>query len=157
MTLSMFVSFCGCHKLDSYKKDDNKAPKIYLYPMLQSEKSVVKDWESLKGKVVVLEFWATWCHACDKSFNHMNKLAEGLEDKPVQFISITNEETHKIEEYIKTNPIKGWIGIDEDNFTKRNFKITAIPQIVVIDKEGKIAAKTFPTELQIDNIRALLN
>ena len=45
--------------------------------------------DSLKGKVVVLEFWTTWCGPCVAAIPHLNELSEKYADKPVQFIAIS--------------------------------------------------------------------
>ena len=50
------------------------------------------DWASLKGKVVVLEFWATWCSPCVASLPHLNQLVESLDPAKFQFISIDDED-----------------------------------------------------------------
>lgn len=69
----------------------DQAPPIELQQLLQAPEGSGTTWQSLRGKVVVLEFWATWCPSCIKVIPHFNELADQLKDKPVQFIAITDE------------------------------------------------------------------
>src|SRR5882724_1084408 len=71
-------------------KAGTAAPDLGLTAVLQSPDGTNADWASLKGKVVVLEFWATWCAPCIAVQPHLNELTDEFKDKSVQFISITN-------------------------------------------------------------------
>lgn len=48
-------------------------------------------WEDLEGKVVVIDFWATWCAPCVKSFPKLNELEKVFADRPVAFFSVAYE------------------------------------------------------------------
>lgn len=65
------------------------APELELLKLLQAPEGIKIDSNSLKGKVVVLEFWATWCAPCIVAMPHLNELADKFKDRPVRFISIT--------------------------------------------------------------------
>src|SRR3954469_18979568 len=87
------------------------APKIEVAKVLQSPSVDAINLDKLKGKVVVLEFWATWCASCIPALKHMNELADEFKDKPIQFISITDENESKISQFLKKTPIHGWVGL----------------------------------------------
>ncbi|MEL7237484.1 MAG: redoxin family protein [Planctomycetota bacterium] len=110
----------------------------------------------LAGKVVVLEFWATWCGPCVASVPHLNELTEALADEDVVFISVTNEEQAKVEDFLKSRPITGWVGLDPDNSAAKHFNVRGIPRTIVIDREGNIAADTYPTRLNEEHLHAAL-
>ena len=114
------------------------------------------DADSLRGKVVVLEFWATWCGPCVGAISHLNELAEKFKGKPVQFIAITAEDKATIEIFLAKRPIKAWIALDTNNAMNKAYAVTGIPHTVVLDKEGKIAAITYPTTLTEKPINDLL-
>src|SRR5687767_11115878 len=61
-------------------------PPLYLEKLLQAPPDAKVDWDSLKGKVIVLDFWATWCKPCVEAIPHLNQLAKDLTDQPVVFI-----------------------------------------------------------------------
>jgi len=73
----------------------SNAPPIDLQQVLHAPEGARATLEGLRGKLVVLEFWATWCPSCVKAIPHFNELADQLKDRPVQFISITDHACHR--------------------------------------------------------------
>ena len=71
----------------------DRAPEISLKKLLQAPSEAEARLEALRGKVVVLEFWATWCGPCVSSLVHLSRLAERFKDKPVSIIAISSEES----------------------------------------------------------------
>ena len=58
-------------------------PAITLEEVLQAPAGARASWEALEGKVVVLEFWATWCGPCVAAIPHLNELSDKYKDKPI--------------------------------------------------------------------------
>lgn len=124
------------------------APDIKVEQLLQAPTGATTDLKSLRGKVTVLEFWATWCAPCVKAFKHMNEVAESVKGKPVQFISITDEaDAPLIREFLRDQPVSGWVGLDTDGSVFKAYRVGTRPHTVVIDAEGKIRAITYSTML----------
>jgi uncharacterized protein (TIGR03435 family) len=86
----------------------------------------------------------------------LNELAENFESKPVQFLSVSDEEEWKVKNFLKVNPISGWIGLDRDLSLLKAYGFKTIPQTVVIDRNGRIAALTSPQLLNAVLIKTLL-
>lgn len=120
------------------------APPLGLETLLQAPEGAVANWEALKGKVVVVEFWATWCGPCVGAIPHLNELAEKFKDKPVRFISVTDEKQSVISKFLKKRKMRSWVGLDTDKSMHRAYGITTIPHTFLVDKNGKIAADTAP-------------
>lgn len=118
------------------------APAMELEKLLQAPSGAVADLEKLKGKVVVLEFWATWCSPCIPAITHLNEMADKFKDKPVQFVAITDEDETKITEFLKIKPIRGWVGLDLDRSMFNSYQAIGVPHTVLVDQNGKIAAVT---------------
>ena len=122
------------------------APELSIEKFLQAPEGE-KSLSALNGKVVVLEFWATWCAPCVAAIPHLNQLNEEFRDKPVQFISVTREDEDVVAPFLKKKEMKSWIGLDTDRSVLKAYGIRSIPQTFVIDKKGIIAASLHPTEL----------
>lgn len=133
------------------------APAISLERLLQAPPETAGNWDSLKGKVVVLEFWATWCGPCVAAISHLNELADQLKDKPIQFISITDEDSETVESFLKNRPIKAWIGLDTNGSMFKAYGVQGLPHTVVVDENGRIAAISYPTALNEQNLNDLLS
>lgn len=107
---------------------------------------------SLKGKVIVLDFWATWCAPCVAAMPAMKEVEKRHPEVIFLFIA-TNETgqlpTKRVKTYVSTNKFPLNVLMDEPMKTsKQNFivasdyKVTSIPTKVVIDREGKLRFKT---------------
>ncbi len=114
------------------------------------------DAESLHGKVVVLEFWATWCGPCVAAIRHLNELAEKFKDQPVQFVALTAEDEATIKPFLTKRPIKAWVALDTNKAMNKAYGVVGIPHTVVLGKDGVIAAITHPTELTEQHLSDLL-
>lgn len=133
-----------------------KAPEPALERLLQAPESAEVSWEKLRGKAVVLEFWATWCGPCILAIPHLNELAEKFEGKPVQFIAVTNENAGTVERFVKRRSIRAWIGLDKDGSTNRAYGVKAIPRTFLIDAHGTIRAAMHPMALNEDVLNELI-
>ena len=131
------------------------APELGLKKILQAPEGTKSDLASLKGKVVVLEFWATWCALCIAQQPHLNELIEKFGDKPVQFISITNEDESKVASFLRRRTLKGWVGLDTDRSVQKAYDAFGLPKAVVVDQQGRIASVLNPrdlTEILLDQL-----
>jgi uncharacterized protein (TIGR03435 family) len=133
----------------------NRAPEITLETLLQAPQPRLGRLSELRGKVVVLEFWATWCDPCIEEIPHLNSLQDALAGKPVEFISISDEPKDKIEAFLKSHPMKGWIAADAKPAFEA-FGVRGRPATFVIDAKGNLAGRTYPAFLRAEDINAVL-
>jgi uncharacterized protein (TIGR03435 family) len=137
-------------------KPGTPAPALAFTHLLQSPAGAKADWASLHGKVVVLEFWATWCAPCIAEIPVLNALAGSLDPAKVQFISVDDEDPAVVEAFLKSKPISGWIGIDTSGKLYERFGVNARPTTMVVDPEGRIVSATIrPEQIKSDQILAL--
>ncbi len=147
--LLLFFVVAGIHAQEGRPptKVGDPAPPLHLEMLLQAPEASSTTLDSLKGNIVVVELWATWCSPCRMAQPHLNKLAIQYKDKPVRFISVTSEEEWRVKAYLSVNPIVGWIGIDRKNSFYKEFGFKTIPQTVLIDHKGCVAGILQPMQL----------
>jgi len=114
------------------------------------------DLKSLRGKLVVLNFWASWCAPCVEAVPHLNDLAAKFQRKDVQFVVITPERESEIKAFLQKKPLQTWVGIDPDQSTFDAYHVTTIPRTVIINRNGYVAGTTAPTLVTARIIDALL-
>lgn len=94
---------------------------------------------SLRGKVVILNFWATWCPPCRAEMPLLNNLYREFRNKGLEVVAISTDRSYTvIKDYMSKNPIDITILIDTDNKVSRQFKVFSIPTTFLIDRNGII-------------------
>lgn len=114
--------------------EGDEAPAFAL-PMLQSEGEF--SLASHRGKVVVLDFWATWCPPCVKGLPVVSGVTADLADKGVVFAAVNlMEDAQTVSAFMKK---KGWdfaVPMDAEGTVAEQFGVSGIPHSVIIDKQG---------------------
>ena len=96
----------------------------------------------LRGKAVVLDFWATWCSPCVAAIPKFNALVTQFDDRPVVFVSVTDEPEEVVRKFLEKHPIQGFVAIDADGSVFRQHNVKGRPFTVLIDRTGRIAGFT---------------
>jgi thiol-disulfide isomerase/thioredoxin len=104
--------------------------------------------ESLKGKIVLIDCWATWCGPCLKEMPHIKELYDKYHDKGFEVIGISMDEPsakERVKKLIKQKNIP-WPqrfegkGFEEDSFRKQ-YDIKSLPTVYLLNREGIIVDK----------------
>jgi peroxiredoxin len=94
----------------------------------------------LKGRVVVLDFWATWCGPCVAAIPSIQALADRFADKPVTVVGINQDrgDAEKVRRFLEKKKITFLQVTDPKGRVGRDYRVAGIPCTVIIDKEGVI-------------------
>ena len=129
------------------------APEITTTNWLNSKPLNLDD---LKGKVVVLEFWGTWCTTCIGLIPHHNELAKKYRASDLVFIGICDADgSEKMPEVAKRYGIEYPIAVDLKNATSEAYKADSTPDFYFIDRKGRLRWADIVTE-DVDHAIELL-
>ena len=90
-----------------------------------------------RGKVVVLDFWATWCPPCREELPHIEKLREEFAGQ-VQFFGVNDEESGTVKDFLRKQAYDLTVLLDGKKQVHREYGVSAIPTMFIIDKQGVI-------------------
>jgi thiol-disulfide isomerase/thioredoxin len=118
---------------------------------------IAKDWlnidkaptlAGMKGKVVVVEFWATWCGPCVAGIPHLNKLHEEYGSKGLVILSFTDQSKAGIDKFIKDKPMKYVLGTGSE--LSAEYGVEGIPHAFIIGRDGKLLWQGSPNDEEFD-------
>jgi thiol-disulfide isomerase/thioredoxin len=92
-----------------------------------------------KGKVIYLDFWASWCIPCRKSFPWMNELQKRYGSKGFKVIAVNlDQEQDKARAFLQKIPANFTVAFDPEGVSATAFKVKGMPSTYLIDRTGKI-------------------
>lgn len=96
--------------------------------------------DSVKGKVVLLQFWATWCKYCRRDQPDVDAIAREFADRGLLVLAVdVGESRKKVKKYLEETPRACKIVLTEDTNLAAMFAAKSYPLYVLIDREGDIA------------------
>jgi thiol-disulfide isomerase/thioredoxin len=119
--------------------ENKPAPDLLLAAMDGSPLKL----SELKGKVVLLNFWATWCPPCREEVPSMVKLNSKMAGKPFQMLAVSIDEGGKpaVESFLKSTGQSLPAYTDPTNKAAKTYGITGVPETFIIDRNGIIVKK----------------
>jgi thiol-disulfide isomerase/thioredoxin len=126
----------------------SRAPEISVQTWIQGEPVTLKE---LRGRVVLLEFWATWCKPCQEMFPKLRQLDEEYAARGLEIIALTRhymayrataesqeEELELMRKMTGEHGLAFRIGVAEDERTQEEYGATGLPTLALIDRRGVV-------------------
>ena len=109
-----------------------------------------KKWtfSELRGKVVLVNFWATWCPPCRKEMPDLDALYKRFEAKGFVVLGISDEDLKKVEPFISERKVSFPVLLDPGRKVNDLFVVEGIPKSFVYDREGKLVAQSIDMRTQ---------
>lgn len=96
----------------------------------------------LRGKVVLINFWASWCPPCVDEMPSLERLHRALRDKGLEVVAISVDESIEvIERFRQENDLSFTMLFDEDAKVAHGFQTFKYPETYIVDREGRLLSK----------------
>jgi thiol-disulfide isomerase/thioredoxin len=150
------------NELTKAKIETNKLKTGYavnITPSVEADKLFDAMIGKFKGKVIFVDFWATWCGPCRSGIERIKPLKEELAGKDIVFLYITGPSSPEGTWNNMIPDIKGEhyrVNGDEWNTLCGKFNVTGIPHYVLVDKEGVVAKNNGMPSYDLSALKAML-
>ncbi len=146
--LMLAVVSAGCSKKEEAGRAKGRAVKVVegsMAPDFEAKDLAGKEVKlsDLRGKVVLVNFWATWCPPCREEIPSMMMLNQSMAGKPFQMIALSIDEGGKaaIEQFFAKSGQSLPAYLDGEQKVAGRYGITGVPETFVVDKKGVILKK----------------
>ena len=133
-----------CNNETQAKIQANKSKTGYVLnetPKMEADKLFTEIMNKYKGKLVYVDFWATWCGPCRSGIERVKPLKEEMKDQDIVFVYLTNQSSPEQTYSAMIPDIKGEhyrLSTDEWNYLAAKFNISGIPHYVLVGKNGEV-------------------
>jgi thiol-disulfide isomerase/thioredoxin len=131
-------------------------PELATHPMAPPFEVTAMDGakfnlDAMGGRVVLIDFWATWCGPCNRELPHMRKIAKEFANDPLVIISVSwDNDEGKWKDFIAKNEMT-WVQYrDADHSLSNQFGINAIPHYFTIDSDGVLTAEMLGEDSDVE-------
>ncbi len=124
-------------KLDA--DDERRQQANFTLTELRGNTWTLKD---LRGKVVVVNFWATWCQPCRREMPDLEALYERFKDQGLVILGISDEDASKVKPFIAAQKVTYPILLDPGRKVNDLFRMDSIPKTFVYDRGGKLVSQS---------------
>jgi len=127
------------------EQDRNREKADFTLTDLNGKNWTLRD---LRGKVVLLNFWATWCPPCRKEMPDLEALYRRFEPQGLVILGVSDEDVDKVKPFIEQQGITYPVLLDPGRKVNELFQIQGIPKTFVYDRDGKIVVQSIDMRTQ---------
>jgi thiol-disulfide isomerase/thioredoxin len=148
----LLLSAAAAQAQDQQLKVGDAAPGLDIEKWVKGPETAIE-----KGKVFVVEFWATWCLPCKKSIPHLNDLYQEFEEDGLVVIGISDENAEVVGKFVKAQGEKMSyrVAVDRRAQTSRSWKeaakLSGIPAVFIVDRSSRIQYIGNPLETSFES------
>ena len=113
-------------------------------------------WDDLRGRVVIVDFFATWCGGCVAAVPHANELVDAFDSSELQYLFVNNQPPEVIEQFLQEHQVRPWVLLEDMGMTSATWAPSQFPLAVMVNPEGIVVAITRPTDITEDTVRDVL-
>jgi len=152
VAVALGTLFCGTISAQSPTYPPiNRAPTLYAThdfrgktaPQIEVQQWLTGPLPNLKGKVILVDFWATWCPPCRATIPELGQWQKKF-SKDLVVIGISDEKKSVVKDFMKTHPMPYNVGIDAKNKMSIEVGVQGIPHVMVISPDGIVRWQGFP-------------
>lgn len=125
-----------------------------LAPQLEVEHWLT-DAPNTRGKVLIVDFWATWCGPCKATIPHMNELANRFRPE-IAVVGLSDEGLGDLRSFVRQNEMQYAIATDTQGRMKNAIEVRAIPHVLVISPDGIVRFQGHPSSLTADLLEQIV-
>jgi uncharacterized protein (TIGR03435 family) len=126
-------------------KISDNVPDYQFDKVLNYSKSTINLREA-KGKILIIEFWGTWCGPCIPYLEHLNELQQKFKDD-IMVVGISDDTEERLNKFLLKRPVTIPLVSDPMNRSAKYFQVKAYPQTFIANRNGEIIAITHPSEI----------
>lgn len=131
------LAMAGCQTQGPPAKGD-MAPDF----VLQSTSGAVRKLSNYRGKVVLVNLWATWCPPCIAELPVLDRIAADYADKGLVILAVAGDEDPKtVHSFLAKSPVKFEVLLDPDGVIGTQYGITGYPETFFVDRQGRLSDK----------------
>lgn len=127
------------------KDDESRQNADFTLTDLQGKSWSLK---ALRGKVVLVNFWATWCQPCRREMPDLDALYKRFKDQGFVILGISDEDSAKVKELLAELKVSYPVLLDPGRKVNELFRIEGIPKNFVFDRNGKLVAQSIDMRTQ---------
>jgi peroxiredoxin len=150
--LLLFCTSFGCKRVEQGLNPGDAAPAVQL-KTLDGKDFDIKDFS---GKVVLLNFWATWCAPCVVELPVLQQLYDRDKDRGLVVVAVGIDDTNeRLAEVAQEAGVKFPVLFDEQGEVRRRYKVTGVPESFLADRSGKMVLWMDQSQRGMPTVRIL--
>jgi thiol-disulfide isomerase/thioredoxin len=153
--ISILLLFFVVQTTFAQLKNGDTVPDLRFSTLLNAPVKSI-NLSQLKGKIILVDFWATWCGSCLEAMPHLKAL-QAKYPKTLQIIAVTDETEKRAGLYLKTKPANFWFAVDTGRNAANIFPHQLIPHSILIGSDGQLIATTSPEAITDQVMDSLLS